>query len=304
MSLEIEWLLRTDPGGQKFEGIQYILDMVNLSDISSIKSSVNAIIVVINNPRSTVKELKEVIMLDPPLAARVLKTANSAYYSRSFTRTFSDIEQAIIWMGSEIIKELALSQKVCEIFDKDEAIEGYSRKALWRHSIAVALLSKMIYRKEFGLPGENAYVAGLLHDIGVIAEDQFFQEDFKRVLQLAKSKKISMPKAEYQVFGYDHAEVGQAMTYSWGLPGELALTIGHHNNPLKIKSEFSRIVSTLHVADHVCQAGGFSYGAVPVRDDDLFQECLNLMDVKPYALDLILKGVKQEISKMEDKGLL
>ena len=304
MSLEIEWLLRTDPGGQKFEGIQYILDMVNLSEISSIKSSVNAIINVINNPRSTVKELKEIILLDPPLAARVLKTANSAYYSRSFTRTFSDIEQAIIWMGSEIIKELALSQKVCEIFGRDEALGAYSRKALWRHSIAVALLSKMIYRKEFGLPGENAYVAGLLHDIGIIAEDQFFPEDFKRVLQLTKSKKINLPEAEYQVFGYDHAEVGQAMSYSWGLPGELALTIGHHNNPLTIKSEFSRIVTTLHVADQACQLGGFSFGTIPYKNEKVYYECLRLIDVKPFAIDLILKGVKQEISKMEGKGLL
>ena len=85
----------------------------------------------INEPRSTVMELKEVIQLDPPLAGKVLRTANSAYYSRSFTRTFIDIEQAIIWMGTEIIKELALNQKVCEIFDKDEEIEEYSRKALW-----------------------------------------------------------------------------------------------------------------------------------------------------------------------------
>lgn len=83
----------------KSEKIQDIVDMVNLSDISSIKRSITAIIRVTNNPKSTVKELKEVILLDPPMATKVLRTANSAYYSRSFTSIFSDIEQSIIWFG-------------------------------------------------------------------------------------------------------------------------------------------------------------------------------------------------------------
>lgn len=300
----MEWLIHKDSPEQRYDGFQYILDMVNLSDISSIRSSVSAIIAVLNNPRTTVKELKEVILLDPPLAAKVLKTANSAYYSRSFARTFNDIEQAIIWMGSEIIKELALSQKVCEIFDRDDNVGGYSRKALWRHSIAVALLAKMIYRKEFGMPGENAYVAGLLHDIGIIAEDQFFQEDFVRVLQLTKEKKLDLPVAEQEILGFDHAEVGEAISHSWGLPGELTMTIGHHNRPLKTKSEFSRIVSTLYVADRMCLLGGFAYGSESVKDDRVFLQCLRLIDVKQYALDMILKSVKDEIAKMEDKGLI
>ena len=202
----------------KTESIQSLVDLVNSSHISSIRSSVNAIIRVINDPNSTVRELKEVILLDPPLAARVLKTANSAYYSRSFTRVFADIEQAIIWMGSEIIRELALSQKVCEVFNKDEKIEAYSRKSLWRHSIAVALMAKMIYRKEFGLKGENVYVSGLLHDIGIIAEDQFLSKDFRNALILSTNKKIDITRAEFQTLGYNHAEVGEAIIDSWGLP--------------------------------------------------------------------------------------
>lgn len=289
---------------QKVENIQYLVDLVNASDISSIKSSVNAIVRVINDPGSTVRELKEVILLDPPLAAKVLKTANSAYYSRSFTRVFADIEQAIIWMGSEIIKELALGQKVCEVFDRDEKIESYSRRALWRHSIAVAMMAKMIYRKEFGLKGENAYVAGLLHDIGVIAEDQFMQEDFKSVLQLSTNKKMDMAKAELQTLGYDHAEVGEAIIDSWGLPKELINTIGSHHDPLESRLEYSIITATLYTADHICQERGFSFGAAPESNKRAFLECLDIIDVKPYALDLIFKEMKAEMAKMEDKGLI
>lgn len=304
MSNEMVSLQSIDTVEQKYDTIQHLVDLVNVSDISSIKSIVTAIIRVINDPRSTVKELKEVILLDPPLAAKVLKTANSAYYSRSFTRSFNDIEQAIIWMGTEVIKELALSQKVCEIFDKDEQIEEYSRKALWRHSIAVALMAKMIYRKEFGLRGETAYVAGLLHDIGIIAEDQFSQEDFKRVLQLSKTKHICMAASEMETLGYNHAEVGEAITDSWRLPRELVATIGFHANPLDYEGRFLKIVLTLYIADYVCQENGFAFGAAPVRDKPVFKECLKQLDIKPYALELILKSMKLEMAKMQDKGLI
>lgn len=305
MSLESEF--KAPPavtGEDKGDNIQQIVDMVNLSDISSIKQSVSAIIRVINDPGSTVKELKDVIQLDPPLAAKVLKTANSAYYSRSFTRTFTDIEQAIIWMGTEIIKELALNQKVCEIFDREERIEEYSRKTLWHHSVAVALMAKFIYRREYGLKGENAYAAGLLHDIGIIAEDQFLQGDFRTILQLSKTKSINITSAEHETWDFDHAQVGKAIAASWGLPEELSTAVGFHNNPLNSCFEFSKLVYTLYVSDYFCQNNGFGFGAVPDRDRALFNECLRLMDVKLHALEIILKDVKQEIKTMQKKGLL
>lgn len=288
---------------QKDDAIRYLVEQVNASDISSIKSIVNAIIRVINDPHSTVKELKEIILLDPPLAAKVLRIANSAYYSRSFTRTFTEIEQAIIWIGSDIIEELALSQKVCEIFNRDEEIGTYSRKSLWTHSIAVALLTKMIFRKEFGLPGENAYMAGLLHDIGIIAEDQFLQEDFKRALQLSKTKNIDMARAETETWDYNHAELGQAIIDSWNLPGELSATVGCHTDPLAYRGAFSKIIYTLYAADYICQERDFAFGAAPIQDKPVLQKCLKQIAVKPRALDLIFRGMKAEMTKMHDKGL-
>ena len=82
-----------------------------------------------------------------------------------------------------------MSQKVCEAFAGNTDIEGYSRNLLWKHSVAVALLGKMIYRREFGRKGDNIYVAGLLHDIGIIALDQFCQDDFRLILSRRKTEK-------------------------------------------------------------------------------------------------------------------
>ena len=127
-----------DSTEEKQKKLKHIVALVNESDISSIKNVVSGIIRIMNDPRSTAKDLKEIIQIDPPLTAKILRVANSAYYATR--RRISELQQAIIWIGFDALKELAFSQKVCEIFDKDESIEGYSRTLLWKHGVAVAFL--------------------------------------------------------------------------------------------------------------------------------------------------------------------
>lgn len=291
-------------GEEAYERLQELVERVNLSELSSIKQIVLAIVRVIADPNSTVKELKDVIQLDPPLMGKVLKTANSAYYSRSFSRSYTDIEQAIIWIGTETIKELALSQKVCELFSKDERIEEYTRRSLWRHCIAVAMMAKLIYRREFALKGEDAYAAGLLHDFGIIAEDQFCRDEFQRTLYLSQAEQLPMTRAEEDIFGFDHTWVGGEVALSWGLPDELTIAIGFHHDPFKSPAEYARLTYTLYVADYYCQGNGFPFGAAPESDTHLLDRCLSKMEIKPQALTIIFKSVREEIKKMEEKGLI
>jgi len=290
-----------DQEEEKYAKLEKIVQMVNNSEISSVQNIVSGITKIINDPKSSAKDLKEIIQIDPPLTGKLLKLANSVYYS---PRTqISEIQQAIIWVGYDTLKELALSQKVCEVFAGGTDIEGYSRILLWKHSVAVALLAKMIYRREFGRKGENIYVAGLLHDIGIIALDQFCQDDFRLILSKTKTEKQNLTKTEKEVLGFDHTEVGKAMTDSWNLPQELVEVIGYHHNPDNIAREFLRPGLTLYVADYVCQQKGFGYSDAPIQDEKLFRRCLKRIDLTSYALDLIVEDVEQEILKMEEQGL-
>ena len=290
-----------DQEEEKYAGVEKIVQMVNKSEISSVQNVVSGITKIINDPKSSAKDLKEIIQIDPPLTGKLLKLANSVYYSpRS---EVSEIQQAIIWVGYDALKELALSQKVCEVFAGGSDIEGYSRNLLWKHSVAVALLGKMIYRREFGRKGENIYVAGLMHDIGIIALDQFCQDDFRVILTKTKTEKKNQTKIEKEVLGFDHTEVGRAMTDSWNLPYELVEVIGRHHNPDNIARDFVRPGLTLYVADYVCQQKRLGYGDASVRDRELFKKCLKRLELSSYALDLIAEDVEQELRKMEEQGL-
>ena len=281
--------------------LKELIDQINNSSISTIKSVVKRIIQIINDPESTARDLEEVIEVDPPLTARVLKVANSAYYSPQ--NKIREIDEAVIWLGFNTVKELVLSQKVCEIFEKDVRIGNYSRPALWRHSFAVALLSKMIYRREFGERGENAYVAGILHDIGIIALDQFKQEEFKECLSRALNEKRNLHSIETDVMGFNHAVVGKALVESWNLPKEYAETVGGHHNYIDPDKEHYRIASTIAIANQYCQMKNIGYNDAPFTDHAQYKSSLENLGLSQSSLELIAKAMQTELAKMEEMGI-
>ncbi len=286
---------------EKTKKIEKIIQHVDQSDISSIKSVVSGIVKIINDTSSTAKDLVDLILIDPPLTAKVLKIANSAYYSPR--QKIFDIEESIIWIGFDALKELALNQKVCEIFQAEAHIEDYSRAALWKHSIAVALLGKMIFRKEFGERGENIYVAGLLHDIGIIALDQFLPIEFEQILLKSKNENKNIQISENEILGYDHTDIGQAITEHWNFPTQLIRSIQYHGNPIHVFQEYLKMTYTLYIADCLCQESGIGFCSTFIKNRKLFHTCLQKLDVKPNALKLIIAELKQEIKKMEDQGI-
>ncbi|MBN2413175.1 HDOD domain-containing protein [candidate division KSB1 bacterium] len=287
---------------EKKEKLDNLVKLVNDSEISSIKGIVSNIIKTINDLSSTAKDLKDIIQIDPPLTAKILKLANSAYYS---TRSkISEIEHAVIWVGYDAVKELALNQKVCEIFNRDESIEGYSRYLLWKNSIGVALLGKMIYRREFGEKGEDIYAAGLLRNIGIIAEDQFLQSAFRDTLKTAKNKKKNLNFAENEIFGFDHTEVGMAIATDWKFPTELIRCIEFHHNPMEVEEVYlKRKVYTLFIADYLCQENHIGYCDAPHMDEELFVECRKALKLERYALQLIVDDMIKELKQMELQGV-
>ncbi|MEA1996161.1 MAG: HDOD domain-containing protein, partial [Gemmatimonadota bacterium] len=209
--------------------IREIIELVNKSPLSSIKQTMTEILRVIETESSNARDLKNTIEKDPPLCAGLLKIANSSSYG--YPRTISDIQEAIICIGFDAVKELVLNQKLCELFRAGEHMNGYSRQSLWKHSAAVAVCSKMIFRREFRERGYNAYVAGLLHDIGIIVEDQLLRKEFSLALKLAAQSKNNLYCIENEVLLVNHADIGRAIAENWSFPVELGMSIGFHHEP-------------------------------------------------------------------------
>jgi putative nucleotidyltransferase with HDIG domain len=245
--------------------------------------------------------LEDIIKVDPPLVARILKVSNSAYYSPQ--QRICTIEESIIRIGFDALKYIALGQKVKDIFNKDKPIDGYSRILLWKHSVAVGLLGKLIYNKRFGSGGDNIYAAGLLHDIGIIAEDQLETEAFTETLLNVKPRKQNLYHIEEERLGYNHADLGQTILSHWNLPPELVAAIGCHHNPHVVGSEYSVFTSILYVADYICQEKGIGYCDMPFRDESAFHACLKVINLEPDLLDPIVEELELEMERIQEQGV-
>lgn len=287
-------------GKNENELIELIIKLVNKSDISSIKQVVTEILKIIKDESSSAKDLRNIVEKDPPLCAKVLKLANSAHYG--YQKSISDIQEAIICIGFDAVKELALNQKVCELFMKEDTIHGFSRLSLWKHCSAVALCCKMIYRREFRERGDNIYVAGLLHDLGIIVEDQFFREMFEQALKKSAQEGINLYIAEKATLKIDHAAIVRTIADDWDFPDELIHAMGLHHEPTEVEEEFERIVFTVYLANYICQREKIGYVDAPFRDVNLFNKCLSSSGIKAKAMDIIVEELKEEIKKLDQMG--
>ncbi|MFC1573685.1 HDOD domain-containing protein [Candidatus Latescibacterota bacterium] len=277
-----------------------LVQEVNKSDISSIKQIIIPLIQVINDPKSSAVELQDIIVKDPPLSAKLLKISNSAYYG--FRRKISKILEAIVCIGFDKVKELALRQKVCELFKNCESFKGFSRVALWEHSLAVALCGKYIYMREFKEQGEIIYSAGLLQNIGIIIEDQFLQKDFESILTDAYNEDKNLYELERNRLGFDHADIGRAVSDNWNFPDELVLAIANHHNPVASENGYKRIIMTSFIADYICQRYELGYCDAPYKNEALYLKCLDELSIEKEAMELIIEDVQEEISKLKEYG--
>jgi len=285
---------------KKINELNELVEIVNKSDISSIKEVIVQLISVINDPKSSAKDLKNIIERDPPLSLKLLKLANSAYHG--FRKKISGIQEAIVGIGFDAVKELALNQKVCELFEKGDRFNGYSRAALWEHSFAVAFCIKLIYMREFREPGENAYAAGLLHDIGIIVEDQFLHGKFRKVLSESRKNKNNLFYAENIDLSFNHADIGKAIAENWDFPDELVMSIGYHHEPDRADDKYKKITSVLFISNYACQRNNIGYSDAPYKNESLYKKCLMKLNVQEEAINIIMKDVQEEIENMRKAG--
>lgn len=284
------------------ERLEKIISEINNSELSSVKSVVVGIIQLINDPKSTTRDLQKIIQVDPPLTAKILRVSNSAFYAPQIK--IDEIEKAIIWIGYDTVKELAIRQKTGQMFGDKDSIEGYREQELWAYCVATAQFAKMIYRREFGLKGENIYTAGLLHKIGLIAVEQFLREEFIKILKLFNLQKGKLSVIEKKVLGFTHAELGGHIARNWLLPNELSAAITYHDNPYAAPTKCFKECATMYVAAVQCRFAGIGYVKATVFDEPLYHRCLKDLKLTQKSIDPIIADGRQELADMLEKGAL
>jgi putative nucleotidyltransferase with HDIG domain len=196
------------------------------------------------------REIARTIAQDQAFTARLLKIANSPYYGQ--TRAVTTVTQAVPVLGIDTISSLALAlHSFGSLAHDDNAI--LTLQEIWEHSIACGSFSRQI-AKRIGHPeAEEAFIAGLLHDMGKALFYRFFKSEFLEAVQKVENEGISMIAAERGLFGIDHAAAGGVVARKWNLPAVLVHAIEFHHEPLSllelVDSDLQKTVTVVHVAD-------------------------------------------------------
>jgi putative nucleotidyltransferase with HDIG domain len=225
--------------------------IARINDLPTLPRTVLKITELVNDPKSSAKDLARVITDDQILTARLLKLVNSSFYG--LPQRISTVTGAIVLIGFDAIRNLLLTTSVFDLFAGRNKIKQQKQEMLWDHSLGCAVGAKVIgnYLRHDNI--EELFVAGLLHDIGKIVEMMFQPDEFSKITAAISRKNILMIAAEYSILGYSHAEIGKLLAEKWNLPAKLVQIIANHHQP-NIAGGFALEASIVHLADIFCRA--------------------------------------------------
>ncbi|HVW01312.1 MAG TPA: HDOD domain-containing protein [Planctomycetaceae bacterium] len=226
-----------------------------IADVSTLPQVAVRILDIVNNPETSVTDLRSVVEGDPALTIRLLRTVNSAAYG---LRTQVDsIHRAIALLGFSAVKNLAITASVAQMFKSDQVINTYSRPGLWKHMIAVGVSARLIASRS-GLPQfDEAYMCGLLHDVGFVLLDQHAHDEFVTVVTKLTAE-VPTHEVERSTLQLDHAQVGAVIAERWKFPKSVVESIRNHHQSARGDAEHQQLVRVVEVANFLCSKKGFS----------------------------------------------
>ncbi len=267
-----------------------------INKMPSLPTSVTKIMEICNDPKTSPADLNRVISLDPVLMGKVMKLINSAYYGLS--QEITSLVRAIIMLGINTVKNLALSTAVLGSLGKADNFQAINMDGFWRHSLCVGVTSKMIANKRRvdSKLLEEYFIAGLLHDIGKIPLNNRLPEDY--VIAMSESDRNHSPlyEAEHTALGFNHSLVGNIIAKTWKLDAAVTDVITFHHYPDKYSGIHRDKVYTVALANYFANYFelGYSGDRYPEKlPAHIFQE----LSITMEYLEEIEEVVQNEIEK-------
>lgn len=226
-----------------------------IQELSTLPQVALEVMRVADNPNATAADLKAVMELDAAMSARVLRSINSSAYA--LRTKVTNLQQAITYLGLKQIRNLAMTAGVSRLFKQENTIGPYRRLNLWRHLVAVGICSRLIaLRLKLG-NFEDIFLAGLLHDLGIILEDQYVHPQFSAAIQALEAS-TTLSEVERSRLGFDHTLLGFHVGENWGFPELVRNAIRHHHRSVEADAKLRASVQCVELANLICSCKGMT----------------------------------------------
>jgi putative nucleotidyltransferase with HDIG domain len=241
-------------------------------------------------------ELREEIYKDQSQTANILKLCNSAYFG--LPHRVTTLSHAMALLGMNNLKKIILTALIKPVYSRKTNIYFFKKGDLFRHALGCALTAEWLARRKGYINPEEAFVAGLLHDIGKVVLGERALEQFDRIMRKIIEEGKDLTRAEEEVFGYNHAQVGAWVAEAWHLPPLLKDVISCHHRPPEATVD-PVMVSLVHVADAICNMLGIGCGTGGLANR-IAPGTLSLLQISTKQVDDVIGVLPEIIKKVED----
>jgi putative nucleotidyltransferase with HDIG domain len=242
-------------------------------------------ILLLNESDVDMGEVADLLLSDQVMAARIIRIVNSPLYK--LLQEIDSIRQALIYLGPQRVFEIILTSCFLELTDS-KSRSPLKMQYCWEHAFGVALIARKLASYSTNINKDHAYIAGILHDIGEVILSQQRQNEFTRVLVLAREREMDLYNSEMEVFGTSHAEVGGLLAELWHFPDLYVDVIKHHHDAQQ--DSMSLLTRLIQIADNICLNVGFccKYDSPEQREGQVY--CLNMPEIERQLRQL---GIQQ-----------
>jgi HD-like signal output (HDOD) protein len=254
----------------------------------------------IQNPISGLKDIGDLIESDQALAMKVLRLANSAYYSRM--GKVSSVQEASVVLGVRVLSEVITVAFMSRTLGR--SLKGYDLPAesLWRHSLAVAVGSRIIANKKCPALSNESFSAGLIHDTGKLILDRYIVERKEEFLRFLADGEHAFLIAEKEILGFDHAEIASEVCKRWNFPKSISVAVKYHHHPSRLRG--NRLAHIVHVADEIAGLSGMGIEEIPFEVDG---KSIQMIDIQGNEIELIVDEVVKSVNHItgiiEEQGI-
>jgi putative nucleotidyltransferase with HDIG domain len=270
--------------------------MSRVTDINTLPEVTTKIVQIVEDPKATAHDLNKIVRTDPALATKILKVVNSAFYG--LPSQIASLDRAILMLGMSAVKNIALASSIARLFKAEALSEQFAARDLWRHCIAVGVAAKMIANGIKYAPADEAFVAGLVHDMGLLVEQQLFPDKLREVAERCATAPQDFCKAEAEIIGADHQTFGAALAGRWKFPPTLRNAITYHHDPGTLPAEHQRFATLIYVADTIaCQGQHGLWLTAQVQPID--PAMLDTLKLSQGELDDVVANVPGRLAEAE-----
>jgi HD-like signal output (HDOD) protein len=271
-----------------------IIELINSSpDLPPLPEVLLGLQKLMNDPDCEVEDVYRLLKTDPVLSGRIITLANSALFG-SGKETTRNLEDAVVRLGMQQVMDLVYALELPRSFRKSKA---FDQVQFWKHSLAVAFISRSLAKKVLSDPDdwEASFLAGLMHDVGILVLDNVIPEEYYKFLTLKDLSSTDQPleALEKDHFKIDHSEVGAMfMGKWWAISDKVNSASLTHHNPGPTQGETVNLNQLVSTANRIANQHGITHPVMTAFEDPLEEGYLDNLGISQDDLDIVIDTTK------------